>query len=640
MYESTNIKFKELIKNISDNVIQDADISILDTAEIQRFRVLLRLKKRISSVQSSILGDLIYQLQEYQMYKKEYVIEKISTSINNYYNHSLNSNNTGEQPSSFQKYIESLSLLSKDSIANADSFNEFSKYMHIKRDIEDELLLKCKLLNERKSGLILLVGSVGDGKSHLLAYLNNKFPTLFEDIKIYNDATESNNPSSTANQTLESTLEDFYQTEKKMIIAINIGMLHNFYSYLKSENSLTLFQKFIDNSKIFPSNEKSLSEFNSEPIANHSIVSFLDSQNLKIVNGVIQNDFHNKIIKKVFSETEDNPIYSSFLYDNGYDRSEAIYQNYKLLLNNNVQKSILYLLNIIQVNEKRILTTRSILNFLYEIIVPPSPTLDEHSSLLASLLFENKDKSKILESISHHDPSQSVIPNIEDLNITIYNTDNLELVCKDLFEEHYTLVEPTILYLSNLNNKSHYKRYSTILRLYFLFNHHKFISEYYLKYLCILEKNNQNVVKDFIIDVKNAVYKWNGSPLPEYIYKKPWDKKEDIRIGIEFKFKFKNITSVNSSVYLAVYDENDTRTPPKEYVIEIDYSLYILIQRISSGYLIKNNDRNNAINFNEFIEDIVENTVSMKNTLIKSNRTNRLFKISSGIIYPEVQEVK
>ena len=56
------------------------------------------------------------------------------------------------------------------------------------------------------------MGSVGDGKSHLLSYLNKNNKELFQNVYIYNDATESNNPYKTAVETL---VEKLRQYEKK-----------------------------------------------------------------------------------------------------------------------------------------------------------------------------------------------------------------------------------------------------------------------------------------------------------------------------------------------------------------------------------------------------------------------------------------
>lgn len=56
---------------------------------------------------------------------------------------------------------------SGDSIDSDKSFDSFKNYMHIRRNVEDDL--KTILRDTNKSGrktLVLLCGSAGDGKSH------------------------------------------------------------------------------------------------------------------------------------------------------------------------------------------------------------------------------------------------------------------------------------------------------------------------------------------------------------------------------------------------------------------------------------------------------------------------------------------
>src|SRR5699024_3839928 len=210
---------------------------------------------------------------------------------------------------------------------------------------------------------------------------------------------ESDSPSQTATQTLESLLKNVYETNEKMIIAINIGMLHNFYSYLQEVNNLPTFRDFIDESKVLNTLVESQTTFSSNSFENHSIVSFLNEQKLEIVNGNIKHSFYSELIYKIFSEHPENPIYNSYMKDDGPNRKESAYRNYSFLLNSKVQDSIIYILNLIQVQDKRILTARSVLNFIYDIIVPTEVDRNSNSTLLPFLLFENKDKSKILESI-------------------------------------------------------------------------------------------------------------------------------------------------------------------------------------------------------------------------------------------------
>ena len=80
----------------------------------------------------------------------------------------------------------------------------FKKYLHVDRNIQKELLeLINEANNSEQSQLVLLCGSVGDGKSHLLAYVNEEYKEIISNFKIHNDATESFDPSQTEIETLK-----------------------------------------------------------------------------------------------------------------------------------------------------------------------------------------------------------------------------------------------------------------------------------------------------------------------------------------------------------------------------------------------------------------------------------------------------
>lgn len=72
----------------------------------------------------------------------------------------------------FISELRRLSKLSAEAVQNLDHFDPLKKYMHITRHTEidfKQLLLKIAEVNHKQ--LVLVCGSAGDGKSHLLSYL-------------------------------------------------------------------------------------------------------------------------------------------------------------------------------------------------------------------------------------------------------------------------------------------------------------------------------------------------------------------------------------------------------------------------------------------------------------------------------------
>ncbi|WP_323368662.1 DNA phosphorothioation-dependent restriction protein DptF [Staphylococcus schleiferi] len=211
---------------------------------------------------------------------------------------------------------------------NSEVFSDFNNYMHVKRPIQNKLEKALMNLKYKEKGIILLVGSVGDGKSHLLSYFNKKEPNLLQDVKIYNDATESNNPYKTAVETLASELENYHkEITKKLVIAINIGMLHNLKEFLIREQVEMDVINTIKNSDIFSTDGMKEDLYEDNEI---TIVSFINEKTNEISEGEIKNRFISDIFRKIFGETNQNPFYRAFIEDEGFSRKEAIYINYKL----------------------------------------------------------------------------------------------------------------------------------------------------------------------------------------------------------------------------------------------------------------------------------------------------------------------
>ena len=143
---------------------------------------------------------------------------------------------------------------SRESIDNIEKFDDFKRYMHIVRKAEKDLKEILTSVNASgKKTLILLCGSAGDGKSHLLSYLRNE-ERMLNDYLVFNDATESSEPSKTAIDTLNEELSDFSDDNlekkgKNIILAINLGVLSNFIESPYAENYQMLL-KYVENNNI------------------------------------------------------------------------------------------------------------------------------------------------------------------------------------------------------------------------------------------------------------------------------------------------------------------------------------------------------------------------------------------------------
>lgn len=216
------------------------------------------------------------------------------------------------------KFINELNRLRKsssDSIDNVEKFDQFKSYMHVVRKMEEDLKGLLRKVNASgKKTLVLLCGSAGDGKSHLLSYLKNLDEEhLIDDYFVYNDATESSAPSKTAIETLNEFLSDYRDENlaslgQNVILAINLGVLSNFIDSKYADHFCTL-RKYIENSDILTSRVNN-NEYDCE--SNFQHISFSDYNLYSLSAEGIHADYIEKLLEKVFIADEENLFYKTY----------------------------------------------------------------------------------------------------------------------------------------------------------------------------------------------------------------------------------------------------------------------------------------------------------------------------------------
>lgn len=157
--------------------------------------------------------------------------------------------------------LSKLKKSSKESVKDANGFKDsFNEYMHIDRRIQEEFITKLEELKDKSSPqLIMLAGSTGDGKSHLLSYMQDKKPKLMESYDVHNDATESFDPKLTAIQTLFDVLDRFSDknlnnpsnNSKNLILAVNLGILSDLLDDEYMISNFSLLRKHLEKANVF-----------------------------------------------------------------------------------------------------------------------------------------------------------------------------------------------------------------------------------------------------------------------------------------------------------------------------------------------------------------------------------------------------
>lgn len=214
------------------------------------------------------------------------------------------------------KLVDELNRLrksSRDSIDGIGDFGDFKKYMHILRNVEEELIeILHKIEVSGRKSLVLLCGSAGDGKSHLLSYLKNDLK-LLDNYVVYNDATESSAPSKTAIETLSEALQGFSdknldQPGKNFILAINLGVLSNFVESTYGE-AFKQLREYVINSNILTNQ---LDEKGYEKNSAFQHVSFSDYHMYNLTMHGINPEYVERILEKIFHMGLENPFYDAY----------------------------------------------------------------------------------------------------------------------------------------------------------------------------------------------------------------------------------------------------------------------------------------------------------------------------------------
>ncbi|RCX12110.1 DNA phosphorothioation-dependent restriction protein DptF [Anaerobacterium chartisolvens] len=539
--------------------------------------------------------------------------------------------------------LKKLKESSKESVENLDSFSEFKKYMHVKRNVEDELKsLILRASSANKSQLILVCGGVGDGKSHLVSYILQNFPHIRDSFVLHNDATESFLPQQTSIDTLNSILENFsddkigVHTPKKLILAINLGALNNFieseygrrFNYLKEfvNNKGILESKIVDNSF----DENSYFHF----------INFSDFHMYSLASDAPKSDYIRNIFHKVTQQSSSNPFYLTYSQKctklcNCADNCPVKF-NYELLGKEFTQNRLISILIEAMIKFKLIISTRALLNFIYDIIVStyldmiPSENLQkeikkltfrEHIKfLIPNLIFEHEDLSPIFQTISKLDPIRLRNEKRDQL-VTKFNTvKNIAFLYKEYIEisdyPHFSTmlaIEGVFLDSEELKQeliKLFFRLYLFSPRVGELEYRDEMFSEY-VKHLYYFNVGDKNKVKGLYFDIREAIYKWNGKSSEDRINIFVGKNQLKYRISQKLyidpvvgKLEKKDLIEVEKFIpYIKTqFSRQDDETV---YDLDIDYSLYCLLMDVNKGYRPNKNDKSTYINFVAFMEKIL-----------------------------------
>lgn len=559
------------------------------------------------------------------------------------------------------KFLDELNRLRKsssDSIDNTETFDDFKQYMHVTRTAEEDLKDILRKVNaSNKKTLVLLCGSAGDGKSHLLSYLKNSDEEhLIEDYIIYNDATESNAPSKTAIETLNELLEKFKDKQlenigKNAILAINLGVLSNFIES-KYGDEFSILRKYVEDNNILTTqiNKKYFDEH-----GHFQHVSFSDYHMYSLTKNGIHAKYIEDIFKKIFSQNEENRFYQSYLFDCGQcplSKKCPVKMNYEFLMEEKRQRYTVELLVETVIKDKVILTTREILNFIYNIMVSQNfsftsiqKSLDDSAYLkkflrqiTPSLLFDSMDVTALMNILNKYDPLRMRSEKADESAISYYVSSDISKEIEKRFKDipfGRILCESSMVEKINTDKLIKSELYKLMVRVD-AFNSNDMGDKVYKNYLKDLFLYNAGIGKELgnlYGMVENALAQWCGSDEDGNLCLD--DRHTDFSLyeAIEFSENLDDLPQPTDETelhrfipYVIVsFDGNDGDT----IHLDIDYSLYELLSKLNLGYIQTANDRNNHADFISFAKRMLQTGQLTKSVSVLS-QVGKKATISAG----------
>lgn len=534
------------------------------------------------------------------------------------------------------KLVDELNRLrksSRDSIDGIGDFGDFKKYMHISRNVEEELIeILHKIEVSGRKSLVLLCGSAGDGKSHLLSYLKNDLK-LLDNYVVYNDATESSAPSKTAIETLSEALQGFSdknldQPGKNFILAINLGVLSNFVESTYGE-AFKQLREYVINSNILTNQ---LDEKGYEKNSAFQHVSFSDYHMYNLTMHGINPEYVERILEKIFHMGLENPFYDAYnkCKECPLSKKCPVKHNYEFFTNEKNRKYVANTLVEVIIKDKEILTTLEILNYIYDIVVAQNfnhkkiaqsltnevSFLKEYiSDITPSLMYEYTDKSVLLNQLQKYDPLLVRSEQADENAISYYvSSDVSEEVISAIGKETYSKVLCQASAIEKINSDKVLKA-----QLFNILERLKKIKcdiiqdKAYMSFLNALYYFNTGTTKKYgeIYEVvEDAIIQWCGNEEQDNICFD--DSHEGIALYEHIEFEpyldisgnvKKNDELQRFVTFITVKYEN--KKTGEIISLDIDYSLYELIYKLAAGYIQTAEDRNNHADFISFIQKML-----------------------------------
>ena len=535
----------------------------------------------------------------------------------------------------FISELRRLSKLSAEAVQNMESFDPLKKYLHVIRNTEADfkrLMMAISRVDHKQ--LVLVCGSAGDGKSHLLSHLKYNDPQgILADYEIINDATESNAPRQTAIETLAERIAAFRDDRlndgggEKVVLAINLGMLNNFIDSEQGKNFKTL-RDYVLNNNIF--NVAGALPFDRNSVFQH--IDFSDYQLYTLTADGAKSDYLKELFLKIFSVSSSNPFYTAYV-DSASCPHHAhcpVRHNYELLMDPAIQAQLIQRIIEVCIKDKLIVTSRDVLNFVFDAIASPDfddknfwKTISNPVKFLESyiayttpmLVFENNGTSELIDRMTAHSAKSESVETRDNAVLSFYAADDITETVKSVLGNNKYADILLQHDLSTIDNtRDDLKKY-----VYKFLMHFQKITDpctisadaTYIGFVTDLFHScagNRANLKELYKAVHHSIYAWDGvygndlicidDSNDDYCILEKLSIEPDVLPGSGES----EILQFTPSIAVRFKDEAETG----KVKFSIDFSLYKLVMEMKDGYCPTSQDRNIHADFASGIKALAE----------------------------------
>ena len=463
----------------------------------------------------------------------------------------------------FLKELSRLSFSSRESVEGFRGLDEFKDYLHVEREIERDFLSAIHSLENSPGGkLIFINGNVGDGKSHLISRAVQEYPHIMKNYKIHNDSTESFYPEKTYLETLIEVLEPFSDknienNSQNLILAINLGVLFNLCENPFFRETFSRLKKIIDESGILHNRAEDI-PFHREFF---SLFSFAHYE--------LTPEYLGEILRKILNPSDENPFHRAYLKDIESGRESTVHRNYIFLRDEEIGKRVIELLMEAIIKNKLLISTREILNFMYDI-------LSQEREIFISI-FDSPDRSSLLAHLSKLDPTGVRNRETDEIALQLFNSGE------------------------NIQRE--------IRKLYFIHERQEiFRGPIYLQYILDLQASksgDRRKIRRLCDEVMNSLFLWkNGKNFKRegYIIKEHLSSR--YLVGKKLLWEMGKIPEKAGKKPAILL--NFLNREKGEKSLLLDYESYSLIKKILSGYYLTQGDMENSLLLLEFWEYLIK----------------------------------